>query len=82
MEIRVLGSECARCLRLEILVREVLDDLRAKVELERVTNEAVIEYLLVGESPPGLIIDGELVCAGRIPAKAEIVSWITTALTR
>ncbi len=34
MEIRVLGSECARCLRLEFLLRQVLDDLRAKVKLE------------------------------------------------
>lgn len=82
MEIRVLGSECARCLKLDFLVRQVLDELRARVKLEWVTNEGVIEYLLAGESPPGLMIDGELVCAGRVPAKAEIVSWITTALTR
>ncbi len=82
MEIRVLGSECARCVRLDFLVRQVLDELRARVKLEWVTNEGVIEYLLAGGSPPGLMIDGELVCAGRVPAKAEIVSWITTALTR
>ncbi len=82
MEIRVLGSECARCVRLDFLVRQVLDELRARVKLEWVTNEGVIEYLLAGGSPPGLMVDGELVCAGRVPAKAEIVSWITTALTR
>ena len=82
MEIRVLGPECARCLRLEFLVRQVLDELGARVKLEWVTNEAAIEYLLAGESPPGLMIDDELVSAGRVPAKTEIVSWITTALTR
>jgi hypothetical protein len=29
---------------------------------------------------PGLVINGRLVCGGRIPTDAEVIVWLSTAL--
>ncbi|MBI2955594.1 MAG: thioredoxin family protein [Chloroflexi bacterium] len=31
---------------------------------------------------PGLVIDGKVKLAGRMPSKAKITSWVATALSR
>ena len=78
MDIKILGTGCCNCLRLEVLVLEVLDELRVRgATVEKVADERTMSYFLVGDSPPGLVINGELVSAGRVPSKSEISHWIT-----
>jgi len=44
-----------------------------------VTNIAeIIKYPIL--RTPGLVINGRVVSSGRIPTKAEIVNWLTTAM--
>ena len=40
----------------------------------------IMEYPVL--TTPGLVIDEKLVCAGKVPSKAEVTSLITTALTK
>jgi small redox-active disulfide protein 2 len=81
MEIRVLGTGCHNCLRLELLVGQVLEELGVKVDLSRIDDPREINrYVLAG--PPGLVIDGVLAAEGRVPDKEEIRSWIAAALDR
>ena len=81
LDIKVLGTGCAGCLKLEQLVIEVLQALGvrdAKVEL--VTDERVIEYDLISEQMPGLMINGQLTWAGSVPTKEQVSEWLQQAL--
>ena len=79
MEIKVLGPGCANCRRLEALVREVVVEMGAPADVSKVTDyrEMMAYHIL---ATPGLVVDGELKAAGRIPSKAEITTWVASAL--
>ncbi len=66
MDIKILGSGCVNCRNLESLTRTALADLGLDVEIEKVTDPADIASWGV-MSTPALVIDDEVVLAGRIP---------------
>ncbi len=81
LDIKVLGTGCAGCLKMEQTVLEALEALGvrdAKVEL--VTEERMIEYGLLGDRAPGLLINGRLAWAGSVPAKEQVTEWLQQAL--
>jgi len=79
MKIKVLGPGCARCHQLEQTAREVVRELAIDASIEEVKDvRKIMEYPIL--TTPGLVIDEKLVCSGRVPTKAEVTSFITTAL--
>jgi len=79
MKIKVLGSGCARCHQLEQTVKEVVSELSINADIEDVKDiKKIMEYPIL--TTPGLVIDEKLVCSGRVPSKAEVSTYITTAL--
>jgi small redox-active disulfide protein 2 len=77
--IKVLGSGCANCKRLEQLVQKVVDQLGLEAEIVKVTDP--MKYADFGVmATPGLVINEKTVSSGRVPSIAEITSFITTAL--
>ena len=81
MEIKILGPGCARCHQLEKTTREVVKELAIDAEIEYVKDiKKIMEYPIL--TTPGLVIDEKLVCSGRVPTKAEVTTFITTALTK
>lgn len=79
MKIKVLGPGCARCHQLEQTTREVVNELGIDAEIEDVKDvKKIMEYPIL--TTPGLVIDEKLVCSGRVPSKAEVSTFITTAL--
>lgn len=76
LNVKVLGSGCANCKRLEATVRKVVETLAIEVEIEKVTDYAeIIKWPIL--STPGLVINDKLVSAGRIPSEKEITNWLT-----
>ena len=75
MEIKILGSGCAKCKRLEELAREAVNELGLQVSVVHVTDmNAIMAYPIL--STPGLVIDEQLKTSGRLPRKEEIVTWL------
>ena len=73
--IKVLGSGCANCKRLEATARKVVETMGIEAEIEKVTDYAeMMKYAIL--STPGLVINEKLVSAGRIPNETEIESWL------
>lgn len=82
LEIKVLGTGCAGCLKVEQLVIEALEALGAKdATVELVTEDRMIEYGLLGDRAPGLLINGKLTWAGSVPTKEQIAEWLQHGLT-
>ena len=78
MNIKILGSGCAKCGRLEKLAREVAAELGVEATFTKVKDlDAMMAYDVL--STPALVIDEEVKSSGRIPPKAEIVEWIQAA---
>jgi small redox-active disulfide protein 2 len=76
VNIKVLGSGCANCKRLEAMARKVTETLAIEAEIEKVTEYAeIMKWPIL--STPGLVINGKLVSAGRIPSEKEITDWLT-----
>lgn len=75
VNIKILGSGCSNCKRLEAETRKVVESLGLEAEVEKVTDYAeIMKYPIL--STPGLVINDKLVCAGRIPSSAEIAHWL------
>ncbi|NMD30349.1 MAG: thioredoxin family protein [Chloroflexi bacterium] len=78
LNIKILGSGCANCKRLEALAREVVGSLGLEAEFEKVTDMAeIMTYPIL--STPGLVINGKVVSSGRIPGLSEIEAWLKQA---
>jgi small redox-active disulfide protein 2 len=79
LTIKVLGSGCANCKRLEQITRKVVTDLALEAEVIKVTDyNDIMAYNIL--STPGLVINEKVVSSGRIPAPAEVTTWMMNAL--
>ena len=73
--VEVLGPGCANCRRVEANAREALAIAGVEAEIRHVTDYRDIAARGV-LSTPGLVIDGRVVSAGRIPSAADIAGWL------
>jgi small redox-active disulfide protein 2 len=70
-QVKVLGTGCRKCQKLAELVTTVADEHRLDVELEKVTDiERIADFGVV--ATPALVIDGQIVFAGRVPSADEL----------
>ena len=78
MEIKILGTGCPKCKRLEEVAREALADAGVEATVTKVMDMAgIMAYPIM--STPGLVINEELKSSGRIPRKDEIAAWLKEA---
>lgn len=72
--IKILGTGCPNCKKLEREVNEALADSSIQYELVKVTDyEDIMAYGIM--STPGLVINETLLTAGRIPSRQQIINW-------
>jgi len=74
-KIEVLGPGCANCVELEKNAREAVMMAGVEAEVVKVTDGAAIASHGVLRTP-GLVIDGRVVSAGRIPSAGTIATWL------
>ncbi|MBI1282434.1 MAG: thioredoxin family protein [Anaerolineaceae bacterium] len=78
LSIKVLGSGCANCKRLEAETRAALDEAGIAYDLAKVTDYAdIMAYGIL--STPGLVMNEKVLSAGRIPKRQQIVEWAAQA---
>ena len=79
MNIVILGPGCPNCKKVEALAKEAVEELAIEATFQKVTDPVeIMTYPIL--RTPGLVVNGKVVCSGRIPTKAEVLSWLTTAL--
>ena len=76
MTIKILGSGCPNCQKLEANAKKAVEELGLKdVQIEHVYEiDKIIEYGVM--STPAIVIDEEVKAAGRIPDIEEIKNWL------
>jgi hypothetical protein len=84
LSIKVLGPGCYNCELLEQTALSALDQLSAErpdlqATVVKVTDRS--EFMRYGLLfTPGLVINEQLVSAGRIPSEEEIAGWLIETL--
>ena len=81
MKIKILGTGCAKCHQLEQTARQAVKELAVDATIEEVKDmKRIMEYPIL--TTPGLVVNEELVCSGRIPSKSEVTQFIINALDK
>jgi len=71
MEIKILGSGCPNCKRLEKLAREAAAELGLEATFTKVQDfDKIMAYDIT--STPALVVDEVVKVSGRVPPKDEI----------
>jgi small redox-active disulfide protein 2 len=78
VEIKVLGTGCARCKKLYAEAEEGARQYGKPVSLVKVEDLQAIMAHGVRQTP-ALVIDGQVRSTGRIPGAAEIAGWLAQA---
>ncbi len=76
MIIKILGSGCANCVRLEANTKQALAALGLEATVEKVTDFGDIASYGVMKTP-GLVVDEQVLVSGRVPDAAEITNLLT-----
>lgn len=79
LHIKVLGPGCQNCEKLHAVTNEAVAMLGVEATVEKVTDYAdIMSYNVL--ATPGLVVNEQLVAAGRIPSAAEVTTFLTNAL--
>ncbi len=76
MEIKVLGTGCAKCKSLEKITRKAVEELNLDASVEKVEDiQKIMEYAVM--RTPALVINEKVVLSGQLPKVAELKELIT-----
>lgn len=75
MEVKICGPGCSKCDEAYNLVVDVIGDNTSDVSVVKVTDFQEIAVLGIF-STPGVVVDGEVKCVGRVPKRDELQLWL------
>lgn len=78
LTVKILGHDCAYSDRVEEITRSAAAYIGVKVDISRICDSEEIKHYSI-TSTPGLVINEKLVCAGRVPTKGEVTTWLADA---
>jgi len=77
MEIKVLGTGCAKCKSLEKVTRKAVEELNIDATVEKVEDiQKIMEYAVM--RTPALVIDEKVVLSGQVPKVSELKELLNT----
>jgi small redox-active disulfide protein 2 len=75
IHIKILGSGCPTCKRLEETVRKVATAQGIQIDVEKITDyNDMMKWNIM--QTPGLVVNDKLVSAGRIPKEDELIKLL------
>jgi small redox-active disulfide protein 2 len=78
MEIKVLGSGCAKCNQLEEATKKAVAQAGIDASVEKVTDMAkIMGYGVM--TTPALVVNDEVRVAGRVPSVEDIIALLNRA---
>ena len=77
LQVKILGSGCPNCQKLERETRAALEDDSISYELSKVTDMVDIAAYGVMRTP-ALVLNEQVVSSGKIPTHDQIVTWART----
>jgi len=76
MEIKVLGTGCAKCKSLEKVTRQAVEELNLDASIEKVDDiQKIMEYAVM--RTPALVINEKVVMSGQLPKVSELKELLT-----
>jgi len=76
MEIKILGTGCAKCKVLEKATKEAVEKTGLNATITKV--EDIVEIMQFGVmTTPALVVDGEIKVKGKVPSVKELSKLLT-----
>jgi len=77
MEVLVLGPGCPNCRKTFERVQEAVQATGLDADVRKVEDPvAIAKYVML---TPGVVLNGKVKCAGRVPEVEEIAGWLREA---
>ncbi len=75
LKVKVLGSGCPKCKRLEQKLLQLRQEKQLEFEVEKVTDiNDILAYGIM--MTPGLVINEKVVCVGKVPSDTELLNYL------
>lgn len=75
MEIKILGSNCSRCKKLEENTRKAVKELGIDANIEKVSEyKDIVSYGVM--NTPALVVNDEVKFSGMVPSPEEIKKYL------
>lgn len=75
MEVKIIGSNCKNGMQLYKMASRAVEEVNPQIQLEKLDDEKSIQRYGV-KNIPGLVINNQLMCQGKVLTQKEITRMI------